>query len=421
MLGLQLVFTPPEGNTALYVLTRSVRRDAPESQGVSRGDTTARAVFLHAGWRSGGTWLWSRCRDVPQMHGFYEPLHEVARDLRRGDIARINPGSWQSSHSPTDPYFEEYRPLIPKGGRGIALYQPRFAFDSYFLDPDREDPALAAYMHGLLAVSSAYDHVAVMKFCRSLGRVGWFEQNFPEALHAVVMRNPLKQWRSCRRLLVEQRNRYFTVAPVLVLARHAQHPLVRQACAALDVRLPRLESGDMAYGVEKIWRAQKRQEVAESYRAFLAFWAVTTMTALEGEALVIDNDRLGSDPEHRATVEHALQGYIGNRLKLQPRAPSSGFDHGLAKADIRAAHEAAAAWAVSCADRLAPPRLALLLDALGADGREATLPRTQVQVACPGAAMGISGRARVGAEVLFARALQPVRRLHGTLARTFRV
>ncbi len=383
-------------------------------------------MFLHAGWRSGGTWLWSRCRDLPQVHGFYEPLHEVARDLRRADLARINPGSWQSSHSPTDPYFEEYRPLIPQGGRGVALYQQRFAFDSYFLEPNDEDPALAAYIDGLLAVSSAYDHLAVLKFCRSLGRVGWFEQQFPDALHMVVMRNPLKQWRSCRRLLLEQRNRYFTVAPALVLARNAHHPLVRRACAALDVRLPRLESADMAYGVEKIWRVQKRQDVAESYRAFLAFWAVTTVTALEGEALVIDNDRLGTDPEHRATVEHALQARIGQRLPLplQPRAPSSGSDHGLGREDIRAAHAAASAWALSYADRLSPSRLALLLAALGLHDRENTTARTQIQVAMPtsltACPIGVAGSARVGAEVLFARALQPLRRLHGHLSRRFR-
>jgi hypothetical protein len=353
-----------------------------------------------------------------------EPLHEVAGDLRRGDIARINPASWQSSHSPTDPYFEEYRPLIPRGGRGVARYQPRFAFDSYFLDPAGEDPALAAYIDGLLAVSSAYDHVAVMKFCRSLGRVGWFEQQFPDALHAVVMRNPLKQWRSCRRLLVEQRNRYFTVAPVLVLARNAQHPLVRRACAALDVRLPRLESGDMAYGVEKIWRLQKRQDVAESYRAFLAFWAVTMTTALEGQALVIDNDRLGPDPQYRATVEHELQARVGERLPLQPRSPSSGLDHGLAKLDIRAAHAAAASWVQSHAGHLSPPRRALLQAALGQHPCDDTGRGAHIQVALPvysgAGALGIAGAARVGAEVLFARALQPVRRLHGHLARTFR-
>ncbi len=361
---------------------------------------------------------------MPQVHGFYEPLHEVACDLRRGDIARINPGSWQSSHSPTDPYFEEYRPLIPRGGRGVGLYQSRFAFDSYFLDLADEDPALAAYIDSLLAVSSAYDHIAVMKFCRSLGRVGWFERQFPDALHAVVMRNPLKQWRSCRRLLVEQRNRYFTVAPVLVLARNAQHPLVRAACAALDVQLPHLESGDMAYGVEKIWRAQKRQDVAAGYRAFLAFWTVTMTTALQGQALVIDNDRLGPDPQYRATVEHELQARIGERLPLQPRSPSSGSNHGLGKAEIGAAHAAAAAWALSYAGHLAPARLALLQAALGSHLCDDIAPRRQFQVALPVNSntrpLGIAGAARVGAEVLFARTLQPIRRLHGHLSRTVR-
>lgn len=385
------------------------------------------AIFLHTGWRSGGTWIWSQCRESSKVHGYYEPLHEQAARFRRRDIATMRPGSWHSNHSDTPPYFAEYRDLIPPGGRGVALYQDRFAFDRFFRDPDEgPDPELESYLQSLMAGPVATGRLPVFKFCRSLGRVGWFEQRFPQAMHAVVLRDPLTQFRSAQRLLVEQRNRYFALAPLLVLAKNAQHPAVRQATASLGVRLPPLFSNDMAYGVEICWRHVKRQDQAERYRAFLAFWTLCALSALDSDALLIDMDIIRSDTEHRLQVETALRLRIGDSVNLHPRPACPDPDDRLRLAGIKDAHQAATALALAHRARLTPNRLDIILAKL-ASGDQAPGAGARVSVLVPSwqthDLLGPTGhrsglqRLATAAMVLAAQALQPLRRLHGRIVR----
>ena len=372
-------------------------------------------MFLHTGWRSGGTWLWSRCRAQPGVHAFYEPLHEAMGRLRRADIPKIRPNSWRSRHGETEPYFAEYGELIPPRGAGVPHYERRFAFDGFFLDAEQQDTALEAYVRYLLA--SAGGQHAVLKFCRSLGRVAWFEQRFPECLHAVVLRRPLAQWRSGQRLLVQERNRYFAVAPMLVLARNPGHLLVRQACGALGVRLPALGSHDMAYGMETVWRHVKRQDAAERYRGFLAYWTVTALSALQGNALLIDSGRLARSAEHRAQVEAALGAALGTVLGLAPSGPEPADTP---DAELARAQRDAASFLVAHADALAPHATGALLDALEVQGAAVQPARAVWDTAAEAPAPGSGGwwqRLWIAILVALARALQPLRRLHGEMAR----
>ncbi len=282
----------------------------------------ARAVFLHTGWRSAGTWIWTRCREQARVHGLYEPLHEHLGRLKAADMSSLRPDSWASNHSQTAPYFQEYIRLLTPGRRGLALHRRRFAFERFFLAPQDEDAELEAYLGGLLAASGP-DRVSVLKFCRSLGRVGWMERRFPQAMHAVVLRDPVTQWASALALLTEARNRYFTVAPLMALACNAQHPLVREALSALGVRTPALHSQDLAYVTETCWRHLRRQDDFARYRLFLAFWTATALHALRSRALVVDPVRLVADGSHRAAVEAAFRSEIGQAFSLGSRPGSA--------------------------------------------------------------------------------------------------
>ena len=385
---------------------------------------TGSAVFLHTAWRSGGTWIWSRCRELARVHGYYEPLHEHVAQFRRRDIATMRPESWQSNHSRTAPYFEEYRDLIPPDGRGVTLYDDRFAFDRFFrLPQDPPDPELEAYLRLLLAGHGSAGRVPVVKFCRSLGRVGWLERRFPQVMHAVVLRDPRAQWLSGRRLLERERNRYFTLAPFLVLARNARDPLVVQAAEAFGVRLPDLLSDDMEYCVEATWRHVRRLPPAAQYRGFLAFWTLCAITALDSQALVIDTDRIGASAEHRHTVEAALRERVGDAISLLPRSPTPApEDREAAPPGAGEAHRVAAALVLAHQRRLVPERQAIILDKLGVGAACVT----QIAVKMPAAARSpvarsLARRAQIWCLVQAARAVQPLRRLHGRIASRRRV
>ncbi len=390
----------------------------------------SRAVFLHTGWRSGGTWIWSRCREQPQVHALYEPLHEQLASLRMSDTRTLRPGSWASNHSETAPYFEEFGRLMRPGIRGVPGYSERFAFDDFFLAPAQDDPELASYLRSLL-LSAAPRPVSVLKFCRSLGRTAWMEQHFPEALHVVILRDPVSQWASAQSLLAVQRNRYFTVAPLLVLARNASHPAVRQAVLAMGVKLPELRSRDLAYGMESCWRHLRRIGPGERYRGFLAFWAATAVKALQGRALAVDAGRITADDFYRETVEAAFRKDVGPDVSLaarvrrdRPPAAGSPAFPALAGAERNEAHLAASALIREAGGNLAPDRLAMLLSQLGPGIDHSVAPArafirwSGVDAASPPPARRtLRERAVTQTAVLTARAMQPLRRIHGTLIR----
>ena len=51
----------------------------------------SRGIFLHTGWRSAGTWVWSRFRALQTVTAFYEPLHPILGDLTAADIPAFEP------------------------------------------------------------------------------------------------------------------------------------------------------------------------------------------------------------------------------------------------------------------------------------------------------------------------------------------
>src|SRR5580698_1161090 len=135
--------------------------------GFSPAHQSGAAVFLHAGWRSCGTWLWATLRGSDTVRAFYEPLHEDLATLDRAAIGAFSLESWGSGHGPSDPYFAEFAGALNRSGRGVAGYHRRFAFDDFFAGPDHQDPALEAYIDGLLHHAVSEGRLPVLKFCRS--------------------------------------------------------------------------------------------------------------------------------------------------------------------------------------------------------------------------------------------------------------
>jgi hypothetical protein len=266
----------------------------------------AAAVFLHAGWRSCGTWVWEKLREQPNVRAFYEPLHEDLARLDQPRIAHFRPDSWGSGHGESAPYFREYGGLLAPQGRGVSLYQRRFAFDGYFLAPEQQDDALEAYLRQLLAHAHAEHRLPVLKFCRSLGRASWMMRRFPHAFHAVMLRDPATQWRSARRQMEQDGNRYFVLAPFLILARNASHPLLEDAMRRLDVGAPSSLGDGFGLTVSTTWRHVQRLDWTQRYRGFLAVWAATAVAALSAGATVIDADDVRDVPTHRRAIEAAF-------------------------------------------------------------------------------------------------------------------
>lgn len=268
-------------------------------------------VFLHTGWRSAGTWVWSRLRSLESVTGFYEPLSNVLAELSLDDVSACRP-TLTSGHPPLEaPYFAEYKPLLREGARGVAGYSKRFGTDRFAPSPDAEFPALQAYLQRLNDLAAEQGRVPVFKFCRSSGRLPWLKQAFPHALHAAVLRNPASQFASGWLLRQQWSNAFFVAAPFRVLGLNQSEPLVRQAIEACGVSLPPVTpTSDDAYAMACEQYAQTA-EGNNAYRAFVALWALCSLRMAHGVDMVIDMDQLGQSGEYAVQLRAEFEAQAG--------------------------------------------------------------------------------------------------------------
>ena len=273
----------------------------------------ARPVFLHCGWRTAGTWLWSAYRARPDVTAFYEPLHECMASLSLTSMAAMRPSTSDLGH-PDDgrSYFQEYAELLSPRPHGARGFRPAFAYDEFFAR-DAGRTGTGAWLRVLVERAGARRSAPVLKFCRSLGRVGALRRAFPGAAHVVVLREPWGQWTSAWRVYERTGNAYFLGMPLHVLHRHRHDPLVAAACAALRIPPARLA-------------AAARPDVAAAgaltlpprlqFRAATAFWVLCAFAAIPHADLVVESERLGRSRTYRAAIENALSDLTGLPVAL---------------------------------------------------------------------------------------------------------
>jgi hypothetical protein len=271
----------------------------------------SRGIFLHTGWRSAGTWVWSRFRVLQTVTAFYEPLHPILGDLRAADIPALEP-TWTSGHPTlTAPYFTEYRPFIQDNLYGVTGYRKSFSTDRFGPAPDAGFPALQAYLKNLCDQTRNRGKTPVFKFCRSLGRLTWFKSAFPEVMHAVVLRNPASQFASGWLLHQQWSNPFFVAAPFRVLGLNQAEPIVKQVIDVCGVRLlptPVTAIDEYAAACEQYVRTV---EGDNAYRAFLALWILCALRSAGDADLLVDLDRLGQSPEYASELRAQVRAQVG--------------------------------------------------------------------------------------------------------------
>jgi hypothetical protein len=297
--------TPLSGSTSHDAADPAGTSKDPASQrsAVTQERERARGIFLHTGWRSGGTWVWSRFRALESVRAFYEPLSPLLGDLSLADIPAVRP-TWNSGHPPLGaPYYEEYRSFMQEQARGVAGYRKRFGTDRFRDVPDDEFPAVQAYLQNLCDRSTDQGKVPVLKFCRSQGRLPWLKSAFPRAMHAVVLRNPASQFASGWLLKQEWSNPFFVAAPFCVLGLNQAEPVVKQVIEVCGVSLPPVAPASVEEYAAACEQYARTAEGGNAYRAFVALWILCASRMVDGVDLVIDVDRLGQSPVYASELQ----------------------------------------------------------------------------------------------------------------------
>ena len=295
------------------------------------------AVFIHSGWRSTGTWIWSEFRSRPDVMAFYEPLHELLKDIKLEGIRHASPSDWDSHHPDGPPYFEEFTSLVRR--RGVARYHRSFAFDRFFLREDQRESRLHAYLSSLIELAHGSGKLPVLKFCRSHGRVAWMHAHFPNALHLAVLRDPLAQWNSAWRQ-AKSGNPYFLAAALAILARHAAEPMVAHFAKRLGLSLRGLRQRSFERTLEQCDRHVRSSNTAALYRSYLAFWLMSACKSLPHADATIDAEALIGSPDYRKSIQDVLRASVGFSVDFANAraAASNGTGDDLRASETRSAH-----------------------------------------------------------------------------------
>src|ERR1051325_9743587 len=165
-------------------------RQTPESTSASSTDF----VCIQTMWRSCGTYVWNKARGHPRMCGYFEPCSEwllqdsgdhIERSMTTERLKRLR-------HPVSSHYFSEF-PF--ETGVGVAGFQKRFSFETYYMRRRQPDPELRQYIGDLVRRADCTHRRAAMKFCRFGLRSGWLRQAFSPSI-VYVLREPDAMFRS---------------------------------------------------------------------------------------------------------------------------------------------------------------------------------------------------------------------------------
>src|SRR5258708_2389972 len=295
-----------------------------------------RAIFLHSGWRTGSTYFWPKFRQQPACLAFYEPFNEMLSAMSPAEVFTARHDLSALKHSDIGlPYFHEYIPLL--GPSGHPLFKLDFSYRNYFV-VDEELPDQRAYVESLLQHGARMHQLPVLGFVRSLGRVGWFKRRFEGATNIVVVRSPVGQWMSARQMARQHEHEFFDPMQALILA-HARgsDALAEQARA---FGLPRLEDHPLPAAMNLARDLALKAAPADRVRMFAAGDMLPYLAAAPHADLVVDIDRLSSEPAYQVETADTVRRLTGVALDFSdaqmPRHVRPDVDLRAALAEIRA-------------------------------------------------------------------------------------
>jgi hypothetical protein len=257
-------------------------------------------LFVHAWFRSGSTYIWSKLRENEKLICFYEPFHEVLAEQSLGAQIEKHKAYEASSvmrHPVQDRhYFHEYKELVEQHQLNFA---PDLSYKNYFLSPDQNDDPRYRHLQTLISYGAAVNRLPVLCFCRSQMRSAWIRKNFA-GKHIAQIRAPLPQWESFD-VLPYFRNTMITVALDL-----------RENCPAYFDHIPNFNRFAAAFERRKSLPADQLYEYflkPDDFLAiFLLVWVLSTLQSVSHSDLALDIDRLSSDRSYRGFVQEWFAG-----------------------------------------------------------------------------------------------------------------
>ena len=269
---------------------------------------------------------------------FYEPFNESQAWLTRAAALRQSPSSWPSRHSPTDPYYLEYLPLIKEGG-GILRFEPAMTMQ-WFIPLGGLRGELRSsekeYLSLLIAQADRAGKVPVFGGWRSLGRAWAIKETFG-GLNVFQYRNLWQQWTS----LLSYKTRgdmpfyvsvvdtvfrgddpYFSYLVDYGLKHAARSPAERSQTA-----MPATKWVRRYPNVPRDEAKVRRLELLPDHQAFAMFMGLHIYLYLHAQLsadMTADVTRMARDERYRSEIERAIWQRTGLEISFADVADLEG-------------------------------------------------------------------------------------------------
>ena len=258
-------------------------------------------IFIHAWWRSGSTYIWSKLRENKSCRCYFEPLNRSIGDL---DLATVEAApEIADSEALRHPdlnshYFAEYAELLRSGS---LHYSPDLAYQRYLLQPEQADERLHNYLDGLISSASAAGRRAILCFCRSQMRSAWMKKTFG-GIHVAQIRNPVDQWASFKSFQLNVRPNFAVDMIGIALTLRGSHPHAFEHIEPFE-RFAKQISKRSSLPDDLIAKIV-RQFVSHSdcFDVFLVIWIASALQAIAYCDFLLDIDLLSTDLDYRNTT-----------------------------------------------------------------------------------------------------------------------
>jgi len=277
-------------------------------------------IFVHASPRSGSTYFFNVLRRNPSLMCFNEAIMDGKRDYarfkdpRERERFRRDAAKWNVNHHFLD--RDEFDEFI-EAWDDVMYLCPEFpSFKDYLPANGVMQADLKAYLLALMDYARARNKLPVLCEINSRGRVGALREAFG-GYHIAQYRDPLSQFGSFMRGLVDAGGWGFLVTPVTELGASADHPLFRLIPEEWRPRV-------------RPWRAENRAEFWSSaahytiaaasegpdgienlFRWHMFSWLLCNLAAVSYSDLIIDIDRVYADTGHREAIARQLAEPLG--------------------------------------------------------------------------------------------------------------
>lgn len=277
-------------------------------------------VFVHASARSGSTYVFGVLRRYSSLICFNEAVIDGKLDYAKFPRASDHapevgePKKWDVNHHFLD--REDYEEFLDAWDDVMHLCPEFPTFLDYLPTGGVMRPDLIAYLAGLMKFARGQNKRPALCEINSRGRAGALRDTFG-GYHVAQYRNPLSQFGSFVRALIDGGTWGFLSHPVTELGVNASHPLY--GLVPQQWRVPnfpwRADTRAHRWGSDARYIAftasSQPETVQRLFRWHMFAWLLNNLVAICYSDLALDVDKAHDDAAYRAIIMNALAAELG--------------------------------------------------------------------------------------------------------------